>query len=153
MCSFVCSGFLKRLFMPWHLHWWHFKTSSPSWAETYRRLPWQFCNFTCEITNYRWNYAPKLRSNSSSMKSLPFIQWWGNLLCQSSWENHGNSWLTRPRNLRFQQRKKTLGVLVLMVTAVRSAFCDSLRPLLSALKVKLVRSTCGKSEEPHLQTR
>ena len=20
MCSFVCSGFLKRLFMPWHLH-------------------------------------------------------------------------------------------------------------------------------------
>ena len=20
MCSFVCSGFLNRLFMPWHLH-------------------------------------------------------------------------------------------------------------------------------------
>ena len=22
-------------------------------TETYGRLPWQFCNFTCEITNYR----------------------------------------------------------------------------------------------------
>ena len=34
-------------------------------TETYRRLPWQFWNFTCEITNQRWNFAPKLRSNSS----------------------------------------------------------------------------------------
>ena len=44
MCSLVCSGFLKRLYMPWHLHSWHFKTSSPSWTETYGRLPWQFKN-------------------------------------------------------------------------------------------------------------
>ena len=36
-------------------------------TETYGRLPWQFCNFTCEITNYRWNFAPKWRSNSSPM--------------------------------------------------------------------------------------
>ena len=36
-------------------------------TETYGRLPWQFCNFTCEITNYRWNFTPKLRSNSSPM--------------------------------------------------------------------------------------
>ena len=36
-------------------------------TETYRRMLWQFCNFTCEITNYRWNFALKLRSNSSSM--------------------------------------------------------------------------------------
>ena len=26
----LCSGFLKRLFVPWHLHSQHFKTSSPS---------------------------------------------------------------------------------------------------------------------------
>ena len=31
MCSFVCSGFLKRLFVLWHLYSRHFKTSSPSW--------------------------------------------------------------------------------------------------------------------------
>ena len=36
-------------------------------TETYGKLPCQFCNFTCEITNYRWNFAPKLRSNSSPM--------------------------------------------------------------------------------------
>ena len=36
-------------------------------TETYGRLPWQFCNFTSEFINYRWNFAPKLRSNSSSM--------------------------------------------------------------------------------------
>ena len=35
--------------------------------ETYGRLPWQFCNFTCEITNYPSNFVPKLRSNSSHM--------------------------------------------------------------------------------------
>ena len=67
MCSFVCSGFLKRLFMPWYLHSWHLKLPRPLNTETYGRLPWQFCNFICEITNYRWNFAPKLRSNSSPM--------------------------------------------------------------------------------------
>ena len=36
-------------------------------TETYQRLPWQICNFTCEITNYCWNFVPKLRSNSSPM--------------------------------------------------------------------------------------
>ena len=36
-------------------------------TETYGRLPWQFCNFTCEITNYRWNFVPKLGSNSLPM--------------------------------------------------------------------------------------
>ena len=38
MCSFVCLGFLKRLFMPWHLHSWHFKTSSPSWNGDVRQV-------------------------------------------------------------------------------------------------------------------
>ena len=42
-----------------------------------------------------WNYY----------KSLPFIQWWGNLLCQSAWENHGNSWLTSTKT-RFNREKK-----------------------------------------------
>ena len=35
----------------------------------YGGLPWQFCNFTCEITNKRWNFAPKLRSNSRILKN------------------------------------------------------------------------------------
>ena len=54
--------------MPWHLHSWHFKSFRRHLdIETYGRLPWQFYNFTCEITNYRWNFAPKLKSNSSPM--------------------------------------------------------------------------------------
>ena len=40
-------------------------TPKPSGTETYGRLPWQFCNCTCETINERWNFAPKLRSNSS----------------------------------------------------------------------------------------
>ena len=44
MYYFLCLGFLKRLLMPWHLRR-HLGT------ETYGRLPWQFCNFTCEIIN------------------------------------------------------------------------------------------------------
>ena len=35
---FVSSGFLKRLFMPWHLHSWHFETSSPSWNWDVRKV-------------------------------------------------------------------------------------------------------------------
>ena len=31
MCSFMCSGSLRHLFMPWHLRSWHFETLSPSW--------------------------------------------------------------------------------------------------------------------------
>ena len=42
MCSFVCSGFLKRLFMPWHLHSWHFKTSW-KWRND-RRSERKLCN-------------------------------------------------------------------------------------------------------------
>lgn len=30
-------------------------------------LPWQHCNFACEIINYRWNLVPKWRSNLSHM--------------------------------------------------------------------------------------
>ena len=54
-----------------------------------------------------WNYC----------KSLPFIQWWGKLLCQNAWENHGNSWLTSMKT-QFQQGEKTLRGRVLVVTAV-----------------------------------
>ena len=43
-------------------------------------LPWQFCNFTCEITNWRWNFAPKLRSNSSPMY---YICYWPGLELKS----------------------------------------------------------------------
>ena len=68
MCSFVCSGFLKRLFMPLALFIHDIlKLRLHLDTEMYGRLPWQFCNFTCEIANYRWNFAPKLRSNSSPM--------------------------------------------------------------------------------------
>ena len=34
----VSSGFRKRLFVPWHLHSWHFKTSSPSWHWDVRKV-------------------------------------------------------------------------------------------------------------------
>ena len=34
-------------------------------SEIYETLPWQFCNFTCEIINLRCNFAPKLRSTLS----------------------------------------------------------------------------------------
>ena len=50
--------FLKPLFVPWHFHSRHFKTSSPSW---HWRLPWQFCNFTCQhllwssLLNYKFS--------------------------------------------------------------------------------------------------
>ena len=54
-----------------------------------------------------WNYC----------KSLPLIQWWGKLLCQNAWENHGNSWLTSMKT-QFQQGEKTLRGRVLVVTAV-----------------------------------
>ena len=54
-----------------------------------------------------WNYC----------KSLPLIQWWGKLLCQNAWENHGNSWLTSTKT-QFQQGEKTLRGRVLVVTAV-----------------------------------
>ena len=64
------SGFLKRLFVPWHLHSRHFKTSSPSWdpldTETYWRLPWQFCNFSCEITKLPWQSAVRVSAKMAT---------------------------------------------------------------------------------------
>ena len=63
----MCSGFLKHLFVPWHFHSRHFKTLSPSWHWNVQKVAMAICNFTCEITNYRWIFAPKLRSNSSPM--------------------------------------------------------------------------------------
>ena len=44
-----------------------FKTSSPSWHWDLRKVVMAICNFTCKTTNYSWNFAPKLRSNSSPM--------------------------------------------------------------------------------------
>ena len=47
MCSFVCSGlFCPDIFIHDIL-----KLRRHLDTETYGRLPWQFCNFTCEITN------------------------------------------------------------------------------------------------------
>ena len=38
--------------------------------------------------------------------SCKFSQrWWGNLLCQSAWENHGNSWLTSTKTQVSTERK------------------------------------------------
>ena len=56
--------FSKVSYMLWHLHSWHFKTSSPSW-HCMRRT--EACHGNFVITNYRWNFAPKLRRNSSPM--------------------------------------------------------------------------------------
>ena len=53
MCSFMCSGFVKRLLSPGISIHDIFKLRRHLDTETYGRLPWQFCNFTCEITNYR----------------------------------------------------------------------------------------------------
>ena len=64
---FCVLGSLKCLFVPWHLHSRHLKLRHHLDTETDGRLPWQFCNFTCEITNYRWNLVPELGSNSSPM--------------------------------------------------------------------------------------
>ena len=62
MCSFVCSGF--PIFMPWHLHSWHFKLRRHLDTETYGRLlDGNFVISAREITNYCWNFAPELRSN------------------------------------------------------------------------------------------
>ena len=47
-----------------------------------------------------------------SCKSLPFIQRWGNLLCQSAWENHGNSWLTSTKTQVSTGRKNPSRVRV-----------------------------------------
>ena len=55
-------------------------------------------------------------------------------------------------NLRFEQRKKIPSARV-NGNRCKVGLLRLTSPLLSALKVKLVRSTCGKSEEPHLQTR
>ena len=57
-------------------------------TETYGKLPWQFCNFTCEITNYRWNFAPKLRSYSSPMIHESAKQNWKNKNC---YRHHSSS--------------------------------------------------------------
>ena len=60
------------------------------------------------------------------------------------WSVHETSGLSRekkPPSARVNGNRCKVGLLRLT------------SPLLSALKVKLVRSTCGKSEEPHLQTR
>ena len=56
--------------MPWHLHSQHFKTSSPFWdpldTETYGRLPWQFCNFSCEITKLPWQSAVRVSAKMAT---------------------------------------------------------------------------------------
>ena len=56
-------------------------------TETYGRLPWQVCNFTREFTNYRWNFAPKLRSNSSPMILLKKLIWLEYKIKYLAWEN------------------------------------------------------------------
>lgn len=40
-----------------------------------------------------------------SCKSSPFIQWWGNLLCQSEWENHGKQLIGMHENSGFNRGK------------------------------------------------
>jgi len=70
MCSFVCFGFLKRLKMPWHLHWFDnsLKLLSPSWHWGVRKVAMAILLFHMWIyTNKRWIFAPKLRSNLSTM--------------------------------------------------------------------------------------
>ena len=60
MSSLVCLGFLKRLSMPWHQQLVTFSFTTLIFVailETYGRLPWQFCTFTCEIIIF----APKLK--------------------------------------------------------------------------------------------
>ena len=34
-------------------------------------MPWQFHNFTCEMKNWRWNFAPKLTNYYSNMGVFP----------------------------------------------------------------------------------
>ena len=51
MCSFVCPGFLKRLLCPGIFIHDFLKLRRHLDNETSGRLPWQFCNFTCEIAN------------------------------------------------------------------------------------------------------
>ena len=43
-----------------------------------------------------------------SLKSSPVIQQRGNLLCQSAWENYGNSWLTCTKTQVSTDRKNPL---------------------------------------------
>ena len=54
----MCSGFVKRLFVPWHLHSPHFKTSSPSWHWDV----WKGCHgnfWTLGYTNRIGKYAAR----------------------------------------------------------------------------------------------
>ena len=65
---FCVLGSLKCLFVPWHLHSRHLKLRRHLDTETEGRFPWQFCNFTCEITKLKivkllhmWNYKLSLK--------------------------------------------------------------------------------------------
>ena len=51
-----------------------------------------------------------LKTLSSFEISSPFVQRRGDLLCQSDWENHGNSWLTSTKTQVVTERKKQGGV-------------------------------------------
>ena len=42
-----------------------------------------------------------------SYRATPFIQRWGNLLCQSAWENHGNSLLTLSTETHVSTERKS----------------------------------------------
>ena len=70
----------------------------------YGRLPWQFCNFTCEITNYRRNFAPKLRSNSSPMILSKKLIWLEYKIKCIAWEN---GWQFKTRGYKVTSDKKS----------------------------------------------
>ena len=72
-------------------------------------MKWLKTLSSCKIFNY-------------SCKSLPFIQRWMNSLCQSAWENHGDSWLTSTKTGFNREKKPFLRV------HVSGNCCNRLKP-------------------------
>ena len=74
--------------------------------------------------------------NHSGTLSPPFIQRRENLLCQSTWENHGNSWLTSTKTQVSTRGKKNIRGRVLVVTAVNDLLIQTNRTALQTCKAE-----------------
>ena len=68
--------------------------------------------------------------------SPPFIQRRCNLLCRSTWENHGNSWLTSTKTQVSTRDKKNIRGRVLVVTAVNDLLIQTNRTALQTCKAE-----------------
>ena len=72
MCSFVYLGFPKRVLCPDIVIHKMLKLRHHIGTETYRRLPWQFCNFIMWNYELMLKFHSKIKSNSSPIKLFTF---------------------------------------------------------------------------------